>query len=211
MLGRKARCLDGWGRIWRILGEPKSILCLGNGPSSEDPLLMAQRFDCLFRVNWVWQTRGMLAAPQAIFTADRDVPQSAPDAVMAFPTRAEADAILDLYERAGVSPRNGYFVMEELPSPLTAKAWPLRPTNGAMMIAAAVQLQPEKLTVAGIDLYQHPAGKYPGETPGKTGEANEYDAIHSRDNDVAAIKLALAPFNGELTIVGDRLRAALGS
>lgn len=206
LLGRKARCLDGWGRVWRALGEPQSILCLGNGPSSEDPALKELRFDCLFRVNWIWQTRGMLNSPHAIFTADREVPRSAPDAIIGFPTRADADDILDLYDRAAVSPRNGYFVMEELPSPLTARNWPLRPTNGALMIAAAVQLRPANLTIAGIDLYRHPAGKYPGET----AEANDYDAIHSRENDLEAIRLALSGYAGTLTLVGDQLRAALG-
>ena len=199
-------CLEDWESVRRALERPQSILCLGNGPSSEDPALRDLRCDCLFRVNWIWQTRTVLTQPQAIFTADREVPRPAPDAIIGFPTRAAADDILDLYERAKASPRNGYFVMEELPSPLTARSWPLRPTNGALMIAAAAALQPASLTIAGIDLYRHPSGKYPGETM----EANDYDAIHSRENDLEAIRLALANYAGTLTLVGDQLRTALG-
>lgn len=147
----------------------------------------------------------MFTRPAIVFTADPDLPPAGMRAMIAFPTRADANRILGLYRRGACLPSRGYCVMEELQSLLCSRDWPLRPTNGAMMIAAAVQLQPEKLTIAGIDLYQHPAGKYPGETV----EANDYDAIHSRDNDVDAIKLALAEFTGELTIVGDQLRAAL--
>ncbi len=202
-----ARCLDTWGQVAREIGSPRSILCLGNGPSSEDPALSTREFDSVFRVNWVWQARDAFTRPGIVFTADSDLPPRSSRAMIAFPTRADANRILGLYRRGDCLPSIGYFVMEELPSPLAARTWPLRPTNGAMMIAAAVQLQPEKLTIAGIDLYQHPAGKYPGET----AEANDYDAIHSRDNDVAAIKLSLGEFKGELTIVGDQLHVALAT
>lgn len=200
-----ARCLDSWGQIARALGQPRSILCVGNGPSSEDSALADLACDCLFRVNWVWQTRALLTRPQIIFTADPDVPPAPPEALIAFPTRTDANRILGFYRGAGILSRIGYVVLPELPSPLSAKPWPLRPTNGALMIAAAAQLQPERLAIAGIDLYQHPAGKYPGETV----EANDYDAIHSRDNDLDAIALALADFHGELVVVGNQLRDAL--
>src|SRR3546814_8800955 len=39
----------------------------------------------------------------------------------------------------------------------------VRPTNGAIMLATAVALQPRHLVVAGVDLFNHPAGAYPGE------------------------------------------------
>lgn len=198
-----ARCLDSWGQIARDLGHPRSILCLGNGPSSEDPALREEDFDCVFRVNWVWQARALFTQPRMVFTADPDLPaRMAP--LIAFPTRSDAHRILALYRRAGRMPP-AYCVMVELPSPLGAQVWKLRPTNGALMVAAAAQLRPARLAIAGIDLYRHPAGKYPGEI----AEANAYDAIHSRETDLAAIGLSLAHFQGEVTIIGDALRAAL--
>src|SRR3546814_15917135 len=39
----------------------------------------------------------------------------------------------------------------------------VRPTNGAIMLATAVALQPRHLVVAGVDLFNHPAGAYPGD------------------------------------------------
>src|SRR3546814_11606792 len=38
----------------------------------------------------------------------------------------------------------------------------VRPNNGAIMLATAVALQPRHLVVAGVDLFNHPAGAYPG-------------------------------------------------
>ena len=58
----------------RRLGEPKSILCLGNGPSSEDAGVERAGFDCLFRVNWIWQRRTRHSNPDVVFTADLDPP-----------------------------------------------------------------------------------------------------------------------------------------
>ncbi len=198
-------CLDSWGQVARALGQPQSILCLGNGPSSEDPALAAYAGDCLFRVNWVWHGRQVLTSPRVVFTADPDLPPATPQALIAFPTRRDANRILALYRRGGRLPREGYCVVEELPSVLNARSWSLRPTNGVMMIAAAAALRPARLVIAGIDLYQHPAGKYPG----ATAEANDYDAIHSRDNDLAAIAAALAQYAGEVVVIGDALRAAM--
>ena len=73
------------------------------------------------------------------------------------------------------------------------------------MIAAAVALQPRTLIVAGIDLYEHPAGKYPGEA---TGE-NRYTPVHERSVELAILRRAFQEFQGELVIIGDTLREAL--
>ena len=207
LAGSGAECLEDWDEIGSRLGRPQSILCLGNGPSSEDPALERQAYDCLFRANWIWHRRALLTRPQIVFTADDDLPPPQSEAILAFPTRDDAHRILRLYRRAGRVKRLSYVVVSELPSPLTARSWPLRPTNGALMIAAAALLQPRRLVIAGIDLYQHPAGKYPGEAD----EANDYDRIHSRDNDLDAIALALADFPGQIVVIGDQLRAALAA
>ena len=100
-----------------------------------------------------------------------------------------------------------YLVFPELASAPAGKTWSHRPTNGALMVAAAVHLRPSRLAIAGIDLYQHPDGKYPG----TAGETNDYDAIHHRDVDLAFIRAALNQFEGETEIFSRQLRTALDS
>jgi hypothetical protein len=73
------------------------------------------------------------------------------------------------------------------------------------MVAAAVLLRPSRLIVAGIDLYLHPDGKYPG----ATGEPNRYDEIHHRDVDLAFIRAALGQFDGDAAILSEQLQRAL--
>jgi hypothetical protein len=73
------------------------------------------------------------------------------------------------------------------------------------MIGAAIQLQPNRLVIAGIDLYLHTAGKYPGISE----EQNEYDAIHHRDVDLAFIRAALKDHRGEVQILSEVLEAEL--
>src|ERR1700754_5069062 len=69
-----ARCVDDWDTLRRHLGNPQSILCLGNGPSSESPAVSDVRCDRLFRVNWIWRDRTEHASPHVVFTADLDPP-----------------------------------------------------------------------------------------------------------------------------------------
>ncbi len=45
------------------LGRCDTIICLGNGPSSEDLRLADFQEARLFRVNWIWTHRGWFAAP----------------------------------------------------------------------------------------------------------------------------------------------------
>ena len=73
------------------------------------------------------------------------------------------------------------------------------------MIAAAAALQPDALCIAGIDLYQSPEGRYPGDPVG----SNAYARTHRRETDLAIIGSALASYRGALTIVGDALRDQL--
>lgn len=200
------RCIISWEELrWR-LGEPKTILCLGNGPSSEAAGIDAARFDCLFRVNWIWRERARLANPNVVFTADFD-PPSPGAAIICFPTRADANRILASYVRRRIGAQTKYLVLPELPSPLFRKTWSHRPTNGAMMLAAATQLRPSRLIVAGIDLYLHPQGKYPG----ANDEPNQYDAIHDRSIDLAFIRAALDQFDGNVEIQGAQLQSALAA
>ena len=199
------RCISRWQDLRARLGEPKAILCLGNGPSSEGSGIDDQRFDCLFRVNWIWNERSIHRDPNVVFTADLGAPSDLAVPIICFPTRGDADRILASYARRRVGARVEYLVYPDLPSPFGDRTWSHRPTNGALMVAAAVLLRPAQLTIAGIDLYLHPDGKYPG----ATAELNRYDDIHRRDVDLAFIRVALDHFDGHTTILSEQLRSAL--
>jgi hypothetical protein len=202
---RGARAIADWVAMRKALGEPRTILCLGNGPSSENKSVSGIEFDCLFRVNWIWLDRGQHANPNVVFTADPDQPPDDFGGIIGFPTRADATRILAGYRRSKHRPDQRYFVFPDLPSRLSATPWPRQPTNGALMIAAAVILQPRRIVIAGVDLYLHPSGKYPAASTGP----NDYDAIHDRSVDVEFIRRALDQFPGEVRIESEQLAARL--
>lgn len=199
-------CIGKWEALGKALKNPKAICCLGNGPTSENADLGQHAFDALFRVNYQWFGRGFLTDPDVIFTADPEAPPAGSRAVLVFPTREDANRILRGHATAGNSTPRRYAVFPELPSPVAAQTWPAQPTNGALMIAAAVALAPRSIVIAGIDLYDHPAGKYPGVDDAD----NVYDDIHDREVDLAVIRLALGGFPGAVTILSEQLRQALG-
>jgi hypothetical protein len=70
LLAAMQRRIDDWQTLKRRLASPRTILCLGNGPTSELPELRDMAHDCLMRVNWRWQTRGMLTQPDVVFVGD---------------------------------------------------------------------------------------------------------------------------------------------
>ncbi len=199
------RRIDSWDALHRRLGAPETILCLGNGPSSEADSLSDVRYDCLFRVNWVWRQRGLHPDPAVVFTADTDPPPAELDPIICFPTRGDADRILRAYPSHGRDRRQEYLVFAEMPSRDTAGAYAFQPSNGALMIAAATALKPKRLIIAGIDLNLHPAGKYPG----MADEPNEYDAIHDRAVDLDFMRAALRGYEGTLLILSEQLRSHL--
>jgi hypothetical protein len=181
------------------LGNPASILCLGNGPSSESPDI-PEDCDCLFRVNWIWHERGFLTDPNLVFTGDPDAPPPGSRAIVGFPTLAEAQRILQNY-RAPVD----WFAVPTLLADLETDRGGLTPTNGALMMAIAVALAPPRLVISGIDLYLHPQGKYPG----AGDDPNAYDAIHSRETDISFMRDTVRRYRGALTILSDALRPVL--
>jgi hypothetical protein len=77
----------------------------------------------------------------------------------------------------------------------------VRPTNGATMLATAVALAPQRLIVAGIDLFSDPAGAYPGDDQ----TANDYVVAHERSIEIAFILKTLQSYRGELIILGRQL------
>jgi hypothetical protein len=103
-------------------------------------------------------------------------------------------------------PRPVEFVTMERVSPVIADVvWPARPTNGALAVLAAAALAPERLIVAGIDLFRHPDGRYPGDVLAR----NDYSHVHEMETDLGIIELALREYRGELIVLSDILRAEL--
>src|SRR3546814_10756037 len=68
LLAAKIRRIDDLDSLGEALGRPRTILCLGNGSSSEDPEIAGVQFDRLFRVNDLWVKRGLLTRPDMVFT-----------------------------------------------------------------------------------------------------------------------------------------------
>lgn len=187
------------------LGSPKTILCLGNGPSSEDPRLREMHHDALFRVNWIWRARGLLIEPEMVFTADPDLPAGKKQPIVIFPNRAAGLPILSGYCRRLAPPRRGYGFFDELLPGQFVSAEDRLPTNGALMIALAAALSPQRLIIAGMDLYAHKDGRYPGDDKAVDG----YSRQHDRQSDLTLIRKALASYSGETVVIGEQLRAAL--
>src|SRR3546814_2816699 len=72
LLAAKIRRIDDLDSLGEALGRPRTILCLGNGPSSEDPAIAGVQFDRLFRVNDLWVKRGLLTRPDMVFTGSKE-------------------------------------------------------------------------------------------------------------------------------------------
>jgi hypothetical protein len=182
-----------------VLGHPKSILCLGNGPSAEDPQLDGMDYDSLFRVNHRWLDRDILAQPDAVFTG-------AVDSVLAVGRNIVYGFIHDeramrMVMRAHQEVSALKFTsVEDLGFDLSAFS-PHQPTNGLLMLYTAITLNPEVLIVAGIDLFRDPRGAYPD--PGQT--PNHYTSAHDEDKELACLLSMLYHYKGELRIIGDAL------
>ena len=187
------------------LGRYETIICLGNGPSSEDPRLANYRGVILFRVNWNWTQRNWFRAPQMVFTGDRDLVQLPREPIVAYPTQEIGESILLDHETKGHHGRAGFIYFDRFTPSIADFSKPKIPTNGALMVALAAALRPRRLVVAGIDLYRHPQGKYAGPTDNSVG----YTSQHSVEIDLDLIGRTMAEFDGEIIILSDNLRNAL--
>jgi hypothetical protein len=199
-----ARRFASLGALRQALGAPETILCLGNGPTSEDAALAAHADATLFRVNWTWHALGRMTRPDAVFTADPDLPPEGSKAILVFPRAAGGREVLAQYLLAMRPPRAGYLFADELLPPVADLARSVAPTNGALMIAVAAALKPRRLAIAGMDLYRHPDGRYPG-----SDALDGYARGHSAECDLAVIGQALAGFSGEVEILSPNLAASL--
>jgi hypothetical protein len=186
------------------LGAPMTILCLGNGPSSEDPALDGMAHDALFRVNHGWKQRGLHAAPDVVFTGGKPTMWAIGNAVFGLQT-ADAEARFAAMRTCNpLFGRSRFFNAHDMTPAMRDFGWgALRPTNGASMLAVAVALRPARLIIAGIDLFRHEAGPYPGDA----STPNAYSPGHSLDTELGFLLRLLAQFDGEIEIIGDALRS----
>jgi hypothetical protein len=204
---RGTRRIEGWDALRKRLGNPETILCLGNGPSSEDPKLASLTYDALFRVNWRWLERGILTRPDMVFVGDLRTTARVSSCVFGFRTIAWESEILLRHLIFGLSLRRlEYFTYQRVSGDMNDECWPTHPTNGVVMVAAAVGLLPKTIIIGGMDLYEDPAGRYPGDPIGD----NNYPQMHSREVEVRALSSILAKFSGETRILSAPLRQALG-
>lgn len=188
------------------LDRPRRILCLGNGPSSEDPRVPDVAHDCLMRVNWRWRERRMLTQPQVVFVGDPLTLEKVEGAVVGIWNRELERGMRLRHLRVHGLRTMRYVTMERIAPIISDRRWPARPSNGALMVVLAAALQPEELTIAGIDLFSSPEGRYPGDSIG----TNAYSRVHTRETDLAIMREALGTYRGHLTIIGETLREALG-
>ncbi|MCL5775960.1 hypothetical protein M1105_02955 [Limibaculum sp. FT325] len=195
LLGRFCARIETAGALAERLGRPGTILCLGNGPTSEDPALAALPRDALFRVNHQWKARGFLARPDMIFAGVKRSMRAAGRIPLGVATPRKERALLAARLVEFWHGPITYAVVEEIAGPvLPAVQGPLRPTTGAYMIAAAVALRPRRIVIAGMDMFSHPSGAYPG---GGAAE-NAYTPSHDHETDVAFIRGCLASYEGEI-------------
>lgn len=206
LLSLKFHEYDSVEALGRALGSPRTILCLGNGPSSQHPDLQGLDHDGLFRVNVSWARHGLYTDPDLVFTGVYEaVAELRPRVGFVFGTILSEEKMLGrmLFGRR----RFSFCTAERLGLLGGRSDGRVAPTNGALMIATAVALRPQRLIVAGIDLFQHPAGAYPSDS---TTE-NAYAVGHDASFELGFILEALRRHAGELTILGEPLNEAMKS
>ncbi|WP_193371335.1 hypothetical protein [Pelagibius marinus] len=203
LLADKARRFDDIEALREALGNPGTILCLGNGPTSEDPAVAEVRHDCLFRVNDLWLTRGFLTEPDMVFTGSKGTLALVKGAIFGlYSIKSEARLVVAPLLRPWIWGFR-YATIERFRLFLSEPRWQdVRPTNGAVMLVTAAALQPARLVVSGIDLFSHPAGSYPGDTT----TPNAYTPGHNPESELEILLEALSRYRGELTILSPALR-----
>jgi len=205
LLQMRANRILSWADLYQYLGHPHTILCLGNGPSSEDPRLWDLEFDVVFRVNWRWRKRTFLPYADVVFTGDHRTLSHCFETTFGFRTIEEETLVLLQSLARRRWERIPCVTLERLQSFINEDNWPARPTNGAVMIASAAALQPQRLVIAGIDLFAHSEGSYPGEAA-----SNRYAPMHARDVEIEILRRVLSEYRGELIVLSEPLQHALG-
>lgn len=149
VLGWRFRRLTSVDALQEQLGHPGTILCLGNGPSSESEALKQYPHDALFRVNHSWLKRPAFNRPDVVFTGGGPTMRAVSGAIFGLQALG---AEVRLASTRGLNPLSRgctFFNVHDLTGSLEAFDWGhLRPTNGASMLAAAVALAPARLIIA---------------------------------------------------------------
>ena len=203
LLANKVERIDGIGELRDRLGDPGTILCLGNGPSSEDAVVGDTAYDSLFRVNHVWLDRGFLTQPDMVFTGSKATLSLVKGAIFGLQSIKSEARLLVTRFLLPLYPKVRYATIERFGLYLNEPRWQgIRPTNGAAMLATAVALQPPRLVISGIDLFSHPAGTYPGDT----ATPNAYSPGHEAESELALLLAALDLYQGELIILSSALK-----
>lgn len=205
------RRIDRLDALAARLGHPRTLLCLGNGPTSAAPGVVAFPHDALFRVNADWRGGGVLMQPDMVFAGVKRAMRRLGPVPLGVATPGKEAALIAcrLFE-----PWHGpavYAVAETLARDVIPPvAGALKPTTGAYMLAVAVALAPERLAVAGIDMFSHPAGAYsPGTDPTAGGSVNAFAPAHDFETDAAFIAACLARYAGELVVFSPALATLL--
>ena len=186
------------------LSRPKTILCLGNGPSSNEDAAVAaaETADVIFRVKHRWLKEGRIRLADVVFSGTVESTRLVQNAILLSQDTTTAYRVAWSALLRGRLIRYG--IVEALaPGFHSRDKSGARMTNGAAMLALAVAMKPERLIIAGIDLYSHPSGAYPG-TP---ETANAYAPAHDRDlersHTLAMLQKQIAQSGPQsLTIIG---------
>jgi hypothetical protein len=158
-----------------------------------------QTYDALFRVNHRWLKRQLLTRPDAVFTGALDSVQRVGRDILYVFVHEERSMRIVMRARKSI-PRLSFTNASDLGFPLQDFE-PYQPTNGLIMLYLAVKLQPDHLTVAGIDLYRDPRGCYPDES----AEPNQYTSAHDEGLELDMMLRLLSSYKGNLTIIGKYL------
>lgn len=200
---RKLADLDA---LRQALGGPETVLCLGSGPSSNEPAAVAaaEAADVVFRVKHRWLKEGAVKRADVAFTGTAETGHHLPRAILI--AQDERTAARMAFERAwrGGARRLCFAVAEELvPDYATGLADGAKRTNGAAMLAVAAALAPKRLIVAGVDLYSHPDGAYPGGKEVINDYAPAHDALAERAHALAMLaRQTTARGPDSLTVIG---------
>jgi hypothetical protein len=73
------------------------------------------------------------------------------------------------------------------------------------MILVAAALRPQEIIIAGMDLFSHPDGRYPGDSLAE----NDYAQPHDRQVEVMLMRRILAEYPGTVRVLGDALSREL--
>jgi hypothetical protein len=186
------------------LGSPKTVLCLGSGPSSnEDAAVDAvEAADVIFRVKHRWLKEGRIRQADVVFSGTVESARHVPNAILLSQDATTAYRVA--WSGLLRGRRIRYGIVEALAPGFHARDKSgARMTNGAAMLALAVALKPERLIIAGIDLYSHPSGAYPGTPETANAYAPAHDRELERTHTLAMLRQQVAQSGTQsLTVIG---------